>query len=104
MATTTSNPWLQTIKAQPAAKLRLICFPFAGGSPDNFAIFPTLVHVPASVYYSNLSTTGSGLAIYRSWAPLVPASVELVAVCPPGRERRMREPNAVDIISMVAVS
>lgn len=49
---------------RPDARVRLFCFPYAGAGPS----------------------------IYHSWAKLAPASMELCAVQPPGREGRFRDP------------
>lgn len=48
----------------PAAAVRLICFPYAGG----------------------------GASAFQPWARLLPPAVELCALQPPGRETRRREP------------
>ncbi len=55
--------WFVRYTPQAEPKLRLICFPYAGGGP----------------------------AIFHQWAALLPANVELVAVRLPGRETRIRE-------------
>lgn len=60
-----------------APRLRLICFPFAGGGP----------------------------AAFRPWAKALPADVELCIVHLPGREGRWREPvlsRASDLIAPIA--
>lgn len=48
---------------RPQAEVRLICFPHAGG----------------------------GALAYRSWAKTLPHTIDVVAVCLPGRETRIRE-------------
>ena len=55
--------WLVVPRRRPAAALRLICFPFAG----------------------------AGAAPFRPWAEALHPSIELVAVEPPGRARRIQE-------------
>jgi medium-chain acyl-[acyl-carrier-protein] hydrolase len=59
-----ANPWVTVFQPQPRARLRLFCFPYAGGS--------TL--------------------IYRDWPRGLPDDVELCAVQLPGRGNRLREP------------
>ncbi|HEX4591042.1 MAG TPA: thioesterase domain-containing protein, partial [Gemmataceae bacterium] len=56
--------WLPYRRANPAARVRLACLPFAGG----------------------------GAGAYRTWADDLPLTVEVCAVQPPGRETRFREP------------
>jgi len=61
--TTTANSWINTFTLRPQARLRLFCFPYAGGSA----------------------------AVYRPWLNHLPESVELCAVELPGRGARLRE-------------
>jgi len=71
------NPWLYIPKKNPAASLRLVCFPYAGASAS----------------------------IFRPWADKLPDWVELVAIQLPGRENRFAEPlidNAFDAAQAVA--
>jgi medium-chain acyl-[acyl-carrier-protein] hydrolase len=72
-----NNPWI-TIYAQGSApsKLRLFCFPFAGG----------------------------GSAFYRTWPNGLPDGVEICAVRPPGRESRLREQPYARLESLVAAA
>lgn len=56
--------WISYSRPNPEARLRLFCFPYAGG----------------------------GASAYRLWWERLPASVELLAIQPPGRENRLREP------------
>ncbi|MBT0774014.1 thioesterase [Kineosporia sp. J2-2] len=58
------SPWLRRFRARPAAAVRLVCLPHAGGGPSSF----------------------------RAWDALLPASVELLAACYPGREERFTDP------------
>jgi medium-chain acyl-[acyl-carrier-protein] hydrolase len=55
--------WLPYRRPRPAATLRLFCFPYAGGAASAF----------------------------RGWAEALPEDVEVCAVQPPGRERRLVE-------------
>ena len=54
----TSNPWLICPKPSPQARLRLFCFPYAGG----------------------------GTTVYRSWTAGLPGATELWCIRLPGRE------------------
>jgi medium-chain acyl-[acyl-carrier-protein] hydrolase len=56
-------PWLSYSRPNPAAKLRLFCFPYAGG----------------------------GALIYRNWYKNLPAQVEVCPVQLPGRGSRLRD-------------
>src|SRR5690606_23069388 len=56
-----------------APRLRMLCLPFAGG----------------------------GTGIYRHWAGLAPADVEILTTRLPGRETRMDEPPATDMAAIV---
>ncbi|MFE8599304.1 thioesterase domain-containing protein [Archangium violaceum] len=58
-----TNPWFPTRQPNPNARLRVFCFPFAGG----------------------------GASVYNGWGSSLPAGVELVSVQLPGRERRIME-------------
>ncbi|MGW2919139.1 thioesterase II family protein [Streptomyces angustmyceticus] len=59
-----SGQWLRTYQPVAAPRVRLVCFPHAGGSASFF----------------------------RSWPQHLPADWEVSAVCYPGRETRMAEP------------
>nr|BBH87125.1 thioesterase [Thermosporothrix sp. COM3] len=61
--TTTVNHWLRYWQPRPQARLRLFCFPYAGGSA----------------------------AIYRTWPELFPPDIEVCPVQLPGRENRLFE-------------
>lgn len=58
------NPWIAHARPNPRARLRLFCFPYAGGSA----------------------------AVYRGWGELLPPDVEVLPVELPGRASRFREP------------
>jgi medium-chain acyl-[acyl-carrier-protein] hydrolase len=58
------NRWLVTPRPNKAAKVRLFCFPYAGG----------------------------GASAFRRWPDFLPDDVELLALQPPGREERFSEP------------
>jgi medium-chain acyl-[acyl-carrier-protein] hydrolase len=59
-----ASRWLAYREVNPRARLRLFCFPYAGG----------------------------GASAYRGWAAALPADVEVCPVQLPGRESRLREP------------
>ncbi|MBP2473455.1 surfactin synthase thioesterase subunit [Crossiella equi] len=58
-----TGPWVRCYESRPQARLRLFCFPHAGGTAS----------------------------AYRLWPPLLPAGVEMLAVQYPGREERFSE-------------
>ncbi|GIJ22900.1 thioesterase II family protein [Micromonospora lutea] len=61
---TGANPWVVRWRHVPRPRLRLFCFPYAGG----------------------------GAAVYREWPALLPEDIEVCAIQPPGRENRSGEP------------
>jgi medium-chain acyl-[acyl-carrier-protein] hydrolase len=67
-------PWFQTHNALRNPRLRLICFPYAGG----------------------------GASVFRKWPTFLPDGVELVAAQLPGREARYIEPPLQDIDSALS--
>ena len=73
------NPWIMYPRRQPEARLRLVCFPYAGGSAS----------------------------VYHPWAALLPPTVELAAIQLPGRQNRIAEapitamPTLVDTLGAV---
>jgi surfactin synthase thioesterase subunit len=69
-----ANRWLRQYGPPGAGELRLLCFPYAGGSA----------------------------AMFRSWHETLPAAVEPVAVQLPGRDSRLAEPPYEDMTSLVA--
>jgi surfactin synthase thioesterase subunit len=71
--TLTTLPWFRIAKSRPAAKLRLFCFPYAGG----------------------------GALIYHGWQDGLPAAVELCACQLPGRGDRLHEQPFMHITPMV---
>jgi medium-chain acyl-[acyl-carrier-protein] hydrolase len=68
-----ANPWIAYRRSRPAARLRLFCFPYAGG----------------------------GASVYRGWEAELPESVEVCPVQPPGREGRIRQPAIDDLDRLV---
>ncbi|GAA1943657.1 thioesterase II family protein [Kitasatospora viridis] len=65
--------WLRRPRPRPDAELRLLCLPHAGGSPG----------------------------LFRSWSSLLPAQVDLLLACPPGREDRLDDPEPADLAGLV---
>ncbi|HKG20773.1 MAG TPA: alpha/beta fold hydrolase, partial [Blastocatellia bacterium] len=65
--------WIACARPNPRARLRLFCFPYAGGSS----------------------------ASYRPWADRIPRSVELCAVQLPGRGSRLSEPPFDRLVPLV---
>lgn len=63
------NDWITCPAPNPAARLRLFCFPFAGG----------------------------GASVFRSWARALPPTIEVCPVQLPGRENRLRESPYTDL-------
>ena len=57
------DPWIVRPKPNPAATLRMFCFPYAG----------------------------LGTSVFRAWPTLFPPQVELILMQPPGRESRWGE-------------
>jgi acyl transferase domain-containing protein/surfactin synthase thioesterase subunit/acyl carrier protein len=70
---TAGSGWLVVVGPKAAPRIRLFCFPFAGG----------------------------GSAIYRSWVQSVDPSIELIAIEPPGRLSRINEQPISDIDEFV---
>lgn len=65
---TADDPWLVRTPGRDQARLRLFCFPYAGGGPSAF----------------------------RTWSQGLPPEIDVIAVRPPGRDRRVREPAHAD--------
>lgn len=68
-----SSDWIATVAPNPEAKLRLFCFPYAGG----------------------------GDHIYRGWREWVPSMIEVCPVQLPGRGRRINETPFTEISLLV---
>src|SRR5689334_14969295 len=64
MVTDHSSRWFRRYRRVTDPRLRLVCFPHAGGSAS----------------------------AYRSWAALLPSDVDMLAVQYPGRQDRLAEP------------
>jgi medium-chain acyl-[acyl-carrier-protein] hydrolase len=59
-----ASRWIFRPRPHPTARLRLLCFPYAGGGPS----------------------------LFRTWPAALPPDVEVLAIALPGRESRSREP------------
>jgi medium-chain acyl-[acyl-carrier-protein] hydrolase len=68
-----TNQWLLCSKPNPQAKLRLFCFPYAGGTAK----------------------------IYHKWHTELPSTVEVCAVQPPGRGNRLTDKPFTHLTPMV---
>jgi len=68
-----SNKWFTCLKPNPHARLRLFCFPYAGG----------------------------GAMVYRAWPALMPGDVEVCMARLPGREERLRETPLASVAPLV---
>lgn len=69
-----TNPWIAYRKPRPSPRLRLFCFPYAGGAASTF----------------------------RGWAEALPDGIEVCPVQPPGREGRIREERLRSMDALVA--
>src|SRR5579883_2155511 len=69
----TDSPWRVCFKPNPQARLRLFCFPYAGGAAS----------------------------IYRLWPQLLPETIEVHAIQLPGREGRLLEPTYVRLAPII---
>ncbi|QDE89547.1 hypothetical protein BHS06_11565 [Myxococcus xanthus] len=70
-----ANPWLGAYESRSSARLRLFCFPFAGGS----------------------------VSAYRGWSASLPRDVEVCPIQLPGRDERFFEPAFRTIRELVPV-
>src|SRR5688500_18999780 len=66
--------WLRPFVSKPFARLRLYCFPYAGGD---------------------------ALTIYRKWPQILPATVEVCPVQIPGRGTRLLESPLTNLMAIV---
>ena len=73
-APSTMERWLYRPRTVPRPDARLFCFPFAGG----------------------------GAAVFRNWPRMLPPGIEMVAIRPPGRETRIKEPPYGEIVDLAA--
>jgi medium-chain acyl-[acyl-carrier-protein] hydrolase len=68
-----ADPWFPYLRSAPHARVRLVCFPYAGG----------------------------GASVFRDFAAGLPAGVEIAAVQLPGREGRVAEPPVAEMDRLV---
>lgn len=73
MNLSTVNPWVKCPNPNPQARLRLFCFPYAGGSALN----------------------------YRAWSEALPTAIEVCPIELPGRGTRIMEPPFAQLIPLV---
>ncbi|NER37551.1 MAG: thioesterase [Oscillatoria sp. SIO1A7] len=71
--TLVKTPWLACPRPNSQARLRLFCFPYAG----------------------------AGASVFYPWSSQLPEDIELWAVQPPGREKRLREPLLTSLSSLI---
>lgn len=71
--TSTQNPWIAYRKPNAQARLRLFCFPYAGGAAS----------------------------IYRNWADELPPDVDVCPIQLPGRESRLTEQPLDDFAAII---
>lgn len=69
----TSSPWISRPRPNPSARLRLFCFPAAGGND----------------------------ALFRAWPSSLPPEVEVCALQLPGRDARRAEPAVRRLFALV---
>lgn len=72
---TSTDRWLAYREVNPRARLRMFCFPYAGG----------------------------GASSYRGWGASLPSDIEVCPVQLPGRESRLREAAFTDPVELVKV-
>ncbi len=70
-----SDSWFICFKSNPAARLRLFCFPYAGGGASSF----------------------------YTWAKELPPDVEIIAIQMPGLESRLMEPPITKVLLAVQI-
>jgi surfactin synthase thioesterase subunit len=75
-SSSSSQGCIVRFRPAPATRLRLFCFPYAGG----------------------------GASVYRPWLEHLPSSIELCAVQPPGREGRIVETPLGTVAEIVAAT
>ena len=71
-ADTSPDRWIARFRTTPQATHRLVCFPYAGG----------------------------GVAQYQPWGAALPTSIDLWAIKLPGRESRLQEPPAENLVDL----
>ena len=69
-----ANSWVVCLRANTKARVRMFCFPYAGG----------------------------GAAVYSTWTRALQETIELYAIRPPGRESRLGEPPLMRISHYLA--
>jgi medium-chain acyl-[acyl-carrier-protein] hydrolase len=72
-STKTASQWLEHQNVNPAARLRLFCFPYAGG----------------------------GTMIFQPWSKILPSTVDVCPIQLPGRGNRWHEPPFTRLLPLV---
>src|SRR5262245_48264798 len=75
MALASENQWIARLRRAVQPRIRLFCFPYAGG----------------------------GAATYRRWTELLPPEIEICLVQLPGRERRIHERPMTDMAGIAVL-
>jgi medium-chain acyl-[acyl-carrier-protein] hydrolase len=73
LTSSSANDWVVRYRANEQARLRLFCFPYAGG----------------------------GASLFRAWLDALPPEVELCGIQLPGRETRLREPAYTRLVPLI---
>lgn len=76
MSRTMQKPWFTCVRPNPTARLRLFCFPYAGGGPT----------------------------VYHRWGQVLPPSIEVLSLGLPGRPPRLGERLLTDMTQIVAAA
>lgn len=71
--TTIREPWIPSFRPNPQARLRLFCFPYAGG----------------------------GASAFHGWSNALPRGIQVCPVQLPGHENRLREPYFTRLMPLV---
>jgi len=75
------SPWVSIPSPNPAARIRLVCFPYAGGAASIFHSWPSQLPEEVEVWAVELPGRGSriGEPAFTSMAPLIEAAARFLA-------------------------